>query len=124
MSAGEVKQADRDLATLFWRVHPREIIATGMTREEWYAHHMARHCQSAAAEQTRLLEIAVGALWRADKALRNHACHGENAPCRRSKIECQMDCGFAAGEALNGVEAALTEIRAQIDPARDDIGEK
>ncbi len=50
----------------------------------------------------------VEALREAEKALRNHACHGgDNVPCLRTIAQCKSECGEQAGDALLTVEAAL-----------------
>ena len=57
-----VTPADAFLAEKFWRVHPAEITATGMTREQWYAHHIAAHRQQAASASNAQIAELVEAL--------------------------------------------------------------
>jgi hypothetical protein len=53
------------------------------------------------------------ALEAADKALRNHACHGgPDLPCLRAPEQCRAECGKEAGDALLLVEEALEKVRA------------
>lgn len=59
------------------------------------------------AEHAKKLEAA---LREADKALRQHACHGgPNAPCLRPDWQCREECGQLAGDVLLIVEAVLTQ---------------
>ena len=74
---------------------------------------VSRH--TAQSDALAVMVKAREALGQAENALRNHACHGVDAPCRRSKIECDMDCGFDAGTALDAVLPALASLDAAIE---------
>jgi hypothetical protein len=45
----------------------------------------------------------------AKDALAAHACHGEDAPCRRSASECKAECGYDAGKAFICIAALLSK---------------
>ena len=67
---------------------------------------------AAIADLTRERDELAGALRIAEDALRDHACHAEDAPCRRSKIECLAECGLKAGNALMAIASALAKLDA------------
>lgn len=97
----------------------------GQTLDDaWYAMCVVDHCcklesywrteaEALTAWNTRAVNShhdLIEALRAAREALCNHACHGgKDAPCIRTPDQCAFDCGLAAGDAIQTIDAALKE---------------
>lgn len=69
-------------------------------------HYFEHYAEALQAENAELVSL----LREAQKALHQHACHGEDAPCRRDSADCRLNCGFTAGAVASQIDAKLKEL--------------
>lgn len=109
--AGEVivTQADRDAALALLE---DDIEAAGASPfVKIAAYHFARHVARALSKPTPVESGLREALSAAREALCEYACHaGADVPCLRRAEQCRQECGKAAGDAIQSIDAALATL--------------